>query len=296
MSPRGRRSPPSSAAAGPVDGDPLGGDDVLDVEVVEDRTKGSLADQGFLKVRRLVVRTKFKDGTASAPYPCDILSRVRTDAVALLLYELTGEAAPRGGCKARRPAGAERPTRRGLRVLLKTGIRPPVFLRRHLPLTQPDARPYGRLVEMVAGMLEPDDTGRHGVARRAAAEALEEAGVKVPLKAVVPLGAESFPSHGVTDEKVHFRAAPADLDARRAPEGDGSAMEHGTQVLVLPVEEAIAACRRGDIPDMKTEMALLRLCDLVGYVPTLGCFVDELPAALRARFRPLGLAGDAGAR
>ena len=76
---------------------------MLDVEVVEDRTKGSLADEGFLKVRRLVVRTKFKDGTASAPYPCDILSRVRTDAVALLLYERTGTAAPRGGRKARRP-------------------------------------------------------------------------------------------------------------------------------------------------------------------------------------------------
>ncbi|MBL9087010.1 MAG: NUDIX hydrolase [Planctomycetia bacterium] len=293
MSPRGRRSPRSSAAAHPVDGDPLFRDDVADVEVVEDRTKGSLADQGFLKVRRLVVRTKFRDGTTSAPYPCDILSRVRTDAVALLLYELTGDATPRGGRKARRPARA---AKRGLRVLLKTGVRPPVFLRRHLPLTQPDARPYGRLVEMVAGMLEPDDTGRHGVARRAAAEALEEAGVKVPLAAVEALGAESFPSPGVTDEKVHFRAARADLDARRAPEGDGSAMEHGTQVLVLPVEEAIAACRRGDVPDMKTEMALLRLCDLVGYVPSLGCFVDDLPAKVRARFRPLGLPGDAGPR
>ena len=47
MSPRGRRSPASSAAARPVHGNPLGGDDVLDVEVVEDRTKGSLADEGF---------------------------------------------------------------------------------------------------------------------------------------------------------------------------------------------------------------------------------------------------------
>jgi ADP-ribose pyrophosphatase len=281
VSPRARRAPPPSGRAA----DPLAGDDVLDVEVVEDRTRGSRADEGFLTVRRLVVRTKFRDGTASEPYPCDVLSRVRTDAVALLLYEVTG-AAPRGGRKARR----------GLRVLLKTGVRPPVFLRRHLKLTQPDTRPYGRLVEMVAGMLEPEDTGRHGVARRAAAEALEEAGVEVAVKDVVPLGAESFPSPGVTDEKVHFRAAAADLGARRAPQGDGSAMEHGTQVLVLPVEDAIAACRRGDVPDMKTELALLRLCDLVGYVPSLCAFVDDLPASVRARFRPLGLAGDAGAR
>lgn len=260
--------------------DLLGGDDVADIEVVADKTKGSLASAGFLKVRRLVVRTRFRDGTASDPYACDIVSRARTDAVALLLYDVPRDAAGR----------------RALRVLLKTGVRPPVFLRRQLKLTQPDARPYGRLVEMVAGMLEPEDTGPDGVARRAAAEAREEAGVDVPVGDVAALGAESFPSPGVTDEKVHFRAAQADLDGPHVPEGDGSAMEHGTQVVVLPVEEAIAACRRGGIPDMKTELALLRLCDLVGYVPALGVFVDELPGDLRARFRPLGLAGDAGAR
>lgn len=260
--------------------DPLGRDDVADVEVVADHTAGSLASAGFLRVRRLVVRTRFADGTASDPYPCDIVSRARTDAVALLLYDVPRDAAGR----------------RTLRVLLKTGVRPPVFLRRHLALTQPDTRRYGRLVEMVAGMLEPDDVGPTGVARRAAAEAREEAGVAVPVHDVVALGAEAFPSPGVTDEKVHFRAARADLDGPHVPAGDGSAMEHGTRVVVLPVDEAIAACRRGDVPDMKTELALLRLCDLVGYVPSLGAFVDELPADLAARFRPLGLADDASPR
>lgn len=250
-------------------------DDLLDVEVVEDRTAGSRADEGFLRVRRLVVQSVFRDGTRSAPYPCDILSRARTDAVALLLWDERRDG--RG--------------RRTLRVLLKTGVRPPVFLRRHLRLTQPDARPWGRLVEMVAGMLEPEDGGPDGVERRAAAEAVEEAGVPVAPADVGPLGAESFPSPGVTDEKVHFRAARADLDARAAPEGDGSAMEHGTTVVVLPVAEAIAACRRGDVPDMKTEVALLRLCDAVGYVPSLDAFVDELPPAVAARFRRLGLPG-----
>ena len=39
---------------------------------------------------------------------------------------------------------------------------------------------------------------------------------------------------------------------------------------------------------MKTEIALLRLADHVGYLPSLGCFVDELPADLRARWRSLG--------
>ena len=41
---------------------------------------------------------------------------------------------------------------------------------------------------------------------------------------------------------------------------------------------------------MKTEIALLRLADHLGYVPQLGCFADELPPELRARYRTLGVA------
>jgi ADP-ribose pyrophosphatase len=174
-------------------------------------------------------------------------------------------------------------------VLLKTGVRPPVWLRRTLRLTQPDSRTWGVLAEVVAGMLEPADTGASGIERRAAHECLEEAGLAVDERAVRPLGAESFPSPGITDEKVHWRAVEADLGARARPTGDGSPMEEGGAVVVLPLEEAIAACRRGDVPDMKTEIALLRLADAIRYVPGLGRFVDDLPADLRVAWRPLGL-------
>jgi len=246
--------------------------DVVDLEIVEDRTKGWPSDAGFLRVRRLVLRSVRRDGTRSAPYPCDIVSRLRTDAVAIVLYDVAG--------------GAPRPGR--VRVALKVAVRAPVFLRRHLALTQPDARAYDSVAEIVAGMLEPDDVGPDGVARRAVHEGLEEAGVRVPLAAVERLGAESFPSPGITDEKVHFRAARVPLDGRLEPSGDGSVMEEGTRVVVLPVEDALAACRRGEIPDMKTELALLRLCDAIGYLPALGRFVRELPADLAARFDPPG--------
>ncbi|NNL84061.1 MAG: hypothetical protein HKP27_00325 [Myxococcales bacterium] len=50
--------------------------------------------------------------------------------------------------------------------------------------------------------------------------------------------------------------------------------------------DAIRACRNGEIPDLKTEVALLRLADRVGYLPQLGCFVSELPETWRARYRP----------
>jgi hypothetical protein len=40
---------------------------------------------------------------------------------------------------------------------------------------------------------------------------------------------------------------------------------------------------------MKTELALLRLCDHLGFLPQLGCFASELPEALRGRHRRLGV-------
>jgi ADP-ribose pyrophosphatase len=247
---------------------------VADVEVVEDRTAGSRADEGFLRVRRLLLRTVWADGGRSTPYPCDVVSRSRTDAVAVVLYDV-------------RPEGA----RRRPWVALKTGLRAPVFLRRHARLVQPDARPYAVLAEVVAGMLEPEDAGAGGVEKRAAREAHEEAGASLRPEAVEPLGAESFPSPGVTDEKVHFRAARAPLSGRLEPEGDGSPMEEGGGTWVLPLDEAVAACRAGDIPDMKTEVALLRLADRLGYVPGLRAFADELPEAWRGRWSPPGLEG-----
>lgn len=246
---------------------------VVDLEVVADRTRGSRADEGFLRVRRLRLCRVHADGTKSAPFDCDIVSRSRTDAVAIVLFET------REGARGKRE----------VRVALKTGVRPPVFLRRHLALTQPDTRTYGDLAEIVAGMLEPDDVGPEGIATRAAHESLEEAGISISPQDVLPLGAEAFPSPGITDEKVHFRAARASLDDRGVPTGDGSVMEEGGGVWLLPLDEALTACRTGEIPDMKTEIALSRLCDLLGYLPQLGLFVDELPASLREKWKPLGL-------
>jgi ADP-ribose pyrophosphatase len=245
---------------------------VADVVVVEDRTKGSRSDEGFLRVRRLVLRTVWADGTTSKPYPCDVVSRSRTDAVAIVLYDVRIEGARR------------RPW-----VALKTGLRAPIFLRRHARLVQPDTRRYAVLAEIVAGMIEETDGGPRGVDDRAVHEAREEAGTTLAVEDVEPLGAESFPSPGVTDEKVHFRAARAPLDRRLAPKGDGSEMEAGGGVVVLPLDDALAACRSGEIPDMKTELALQRLADRLGWIPSLAAFASELPPPWPARWSPPGL-------
>lgn len=243
--------------------------DVVNVEVVEDITAKSRCDEGFLKLRRLRIRNVYADGTRSDPYACDVMSRKDVDAVTVVLYEIDGA--------------------RRVRVLLKEGLRPVVFLRSQKRLARPDAKPWLFVAEIAAGILESQDDGAGGIERRAADEAEEECGVPVAAADVERLGGAMFPSPGVTDEYVHFRAARVPVDAAQGGAGDGSKMEEGQRVRVLDLADAIARCRRGEIPDMKTEIGLLRLCDRVGYLPQLGLFADELPADLRARVSRLGV-------
>lgn len=242
------------------------------IEVLEDRTATSRCDEGFLKVARLVVRNVYRDGSRSDAYPCDVVSRPGSDAVVAVLYEIDGE--------------------RRIRVLLRESARPPVYLRRHKQFVHPDPREYLSIEEVVAGLVEPEDgPGVAGMQKRAAEEAHEEAGCEVAPECFVPVGGETFASPGTTDEKVYYCAAPADLDRARPGSGDGSVMEEYGTLVVRELGNAIEACRRGDVPDMKTEIALLRLADHLGYVPQLGCFADELPDEWRRRYRSLGVAG-----
>jgi len=54
------------------------------------------------------------------------------------------------------------------------------------------------------------------------------------------------------------RPVPA---AQRPLTGDGSPMEEGARTRWLGLDDAIAACARGDLPDLKTELGLRRLRD-----------------------------------
>jgi len=240
------------------------------IEVVEDRTATSRCDEGFLRVQRLLLRNHYEDGSASASYACDVLSRRGSDAVVAVLYEIDGQ--------------------RGVRVVLRDAPRAPIYLRARKTFVHPDPRIYLSLTELVAGMVEPGDpSGDAGLCRRAALEAEEEAGLARPAEAFAVLGGGSFSSPGTVDEKLYFCAAPVEAAAAKPGRGDGSVMEECAQLVVLELGEAIAACRSGAIPDLKTEIGLLRLADHLGYLPQLGCFVDELPRELAARHTPLGV-------
>jgi len=232
------------------------------IEVVADRTQGSRCDEGFLRLRRFVLRNHYSDGTQSAEYPCDIVSRPHTDAVVCVLYAIEGQG----------------PTRR-VRVVLRENSRPAIYLRKHRAAVQPDDRVYTSIREVPAGLIEDDDHGAAGLARRAATEALEETGYRVDPGKVAELGGPNFASPGISDEKVFYCVATVDLERREEHQGDGSVMEEWGRVVVMELGEAIRACRRGDIPDMKTELALCRLADHVGYLPLLDRFADPLPAS-----------------
>ena len=236
------------------------------IEIVEDRTSAGRCDEGFLRMRRLTLRNVYANGSTSRTYDYDIVSRKHVDAVAIVIYE-------RGG--------ADR-----VRVALRESLRPPVWLRSEKGLPHGE-REHRLLAEIVAGVLEEEDAHDGGVEERAAAECKEEAGYTVAPSDVARLGTGSFPSPGVTDEYVLFRAARAELVRRGEACGDGSVTEEAGQVVLLPLREAIRRCRAGEIADMKTEIGLLRLCDLVGYVPALDRFLDELPEDLQARARAL---------
>jgi ADP-ribose pyrophosphatase len=240
------------------------------IEVVEDRTAESRCDEGFLKLARLRLRNRYTDGTLSEVYDCDIVSRPGTDAVVAALYLEDAD---------------------GVQVVLRASPRPPAYLRKHKRFVHPDPREYASIVEVVAGIVEEaDGPGEAGMQRRAALETEEEAGYRAPPERFRVIGGETFASPGTSDEKVYYCAGAVRESERTRALGDGSVMEESAELIRRELGAAIEACRTGEFPDMKTEIALLRLADHLGYLPQLGCFVADLPEDLQRRYRRLGVA------
>lgn len=197
---------------------------------------------GFLEIRRLRMRNRRADGSISQPYVCDSIARpYGQDAVIVAVF-------------ARSPAGVQ--------VLLRDGLRPPLIMGRdpaRAPL--PEDPPSMFVTELVAGILEAEDVGEHGLRTRAAAETLEEAGFAVDPARVIILGAGSLPSPGAMVEKFYFTAVEVDPTTQQPLDGDGSPMEEGARTRWIGLHEAIAACVRGELHDLKTETGLRRLRD-----------------------------------
>jgi len=200
---------------------------------------------GFLEIRRLRLRNRRADGSVSAPYVCDSIARpYGQDAVVVAIYA--------------RVAGV-------VQVLVRECLRPAhVFARDPARAPLPEPAPSLFVTELVAGIVEDGDHGERGLRERAAHEVREEAGFAVASDAVTILGAGMLPSPGSMVEKFYFTCVEVDPAAQGALAGDGSPMEEGAVTRWLALDDAIAACGRGEIADLKTELGLRRLRDHLG--------------------------------
>jgi ADP-ribose pyrophosphatase len=215
---------------------------ITGIEIVQDRTAASRCDEGFLRLKRYRARNRREDGTRSSEYPLDVIDRPTLDAVAVCVW-------------ARGP--------RGIEVLTRRGLRPAAYFRRGQRTVLPEPE-YLLLEEIVAGVLEPGEVGLDALRRRGADEVREEAGLDVAPERLDVLGAPFFMLPGIASEKIHLVAGevargdgPASWAAPAV--GDGSPLEEGAELRWRLLDEAIAACERGEIEDAKTEIALRRL-------------------------------------
>jgi len=159
-------------------------------------------------------------------------------------------------------------------VWLRSAARPPLAFRPSPPHSP--APPTPVLWEVAAGLIEPGESPAEAAAREAEEELgfqlystssrlrPREAAADGPVSTLVTLGPPAFPAPALIAEAHYFFMVEVNPDARRAPQGDGSAIEQAGEVICVPLAEALDACRRGDVPDAKTELALRRLHDQVG--------------------------------
>lgn len=142
-------------------------------------------------------------------------------------------------------------------VRLRTVVRPPMELRG--PAPEGVAQPPAALWEVPAGLIEPGEAPAEAAAR----ELYEELAVR-PLE-LTPLGPPLCPCAAVIGE-IHVYYA-AKLHAPNGdfpiPEGDGSLYEEDPAFASVTLDDALAACRTGEIWDTKTEVALRRLQELL---------------------------------
>lgn len=209
----------------------------MKLEIVGDELVGT---GGYYAIRRFSLRNVRDDGSVSAPYNNDAIIRPHgQDSVVCVIFA--------------RPAGG------GIRVLVRDGLRPTVYLLRkaeHAPL--PEGPPGMFVTELVAGVIEYGDR----LEDRAAAEIREEAGFIVDPANVHALGAGMFGSPGPFSEKEYFVAVEVDPDAQLPElETDGSPMEEAATTRWLDLDTAITACVRGEINDLRCEIGLRRLRD-----------------------------------
>jgi len=195
-------------------------------------------DTGFLRVVRRKLRARYPNGSKSDPFDYDSVERRSLDAVVVAAhFQQQGERF----------------------VYLRSAVRPPLqFRRQYLPQLGSGSG----LWELPAGLVEPNEESASGLRCCAQRELNEELGFEVDPSQLQPLGPSTFPCPGVLAERHFFFAVEVLPAQRHEPVLDGSALEHGGQVVSVPLKGALAWCNDGTIEDAKTELGLRRLAEI----------------------------------
>jgi ADP-ribose pyrophosphatase len=197
----------------------------------------------FLEVQRETFRIRYASGELSEPFVYDTVARSRLDAVIVAAHF--------------RAADGRR------HVYLRSALRPPVATRPLEARPVPERADLGSLWELPAGLVEEDERSPEGLAACAARELREELGFEVAPARLAPLGPSAFPAPGMIGERHFYFHVEVDPAARAVPSEDGSPLERHAAVLSAPLDELIDVARSGGLEDVKTELALRRLHDVL---------------------------------
>ncbi|UCG14367.1 MAG: NUDIX hydrolase [Deltaproteobacteria bacterium] len=248
-------------------------DQLQDVEVVAE--DGDEKTPPFVRIKRLLLRHRYRNEQYSATYSFDMIEGQFVDAVVVVIYQIDDEGK--------------------VWVGLRRGVRPSIYLRKNNPAKASlDGQPRLVYLELVAGGIEYGDMDTIGIDGRAALEVKEEAGFEIRAEDIVSLGGGTFSSPGSGMEKLHYRAVQVDVSTGRDPRGDGHPLEEVGDFQFQELSEAIYWCRCGMIEDSKTEIGLYRLANYLGYHPELALWSHELPTELKGSVRSLGLEPNKG--
>ena len=222
----------------------------IQLELVEDLTPEQ--PKGFCRLIRqrllaLADRHPHQRPTATEPFVYDWLDRRALDAVVVLAYYFDAQGVPW--------------------VYLRSATRPPVAKRDPTRIPRSEWLRDEGLWEVTAGLVEDDEETPEGLVRCACRELAEELGFTVDSGVMLPLGPSTLPAPGIIGERHFFFKVEVNPQKRAAPSLDGSALEQLGTIIEVPLSDALAACRRGEVEDAKTELGLRRLAEALGNVP-----------------------------
>jgi ADP-ribose pyrophosphatase len=201
------------------------------VSVTRDRSAGAGATGGFVNLQRVDIVASFPDGEISAPFPYDAATREGIDAVVILAWHRVG---------------SER------RVFLRSAVRVPLALREGMT-----AQDYN-MWEVPAGIIDAGETPTEAAVR----ELGEELGFQVEPSRLEALGDWTWPCPGLIAERHYYFMIDLTGEPQGLPTEDGSPLERAASIVDLSIDELLVRCRRGELHDAKTELAIRRFAEL----------------------------------